>query len=43
MKQKLRALKARSVITLQQALDEALATLTPQNAAHYFRHSGYAL
>ena len=35
MKQKLRALKARFVITLQQALDEALATLTPQNAANY--------
>jgi transposase len=43
MKQKLRALRARSVITLQQALREALATLTPHNAAHYFRHCGYAL
>ena len=43
MKQKLRALKARSVITLQQALGEALATLTPQNAANYFRHCGYPL
>jgi transposase len=43
MKQKLRALKARSVITLQQALAEALATLTPQNAVNYFRHSGYTL
>jgi transposase len=43
MKQKLRALKARSVITLQQALAEALATLTPQNALNYFRHSGYSL
>jgi transposase len=43
MKQKLRALKARSVITLQQALAEALATLTPQNAVNYFRHSGYPL
>ena len=43
MKQKLRALKARSVDTLQQALAEALATLTPQNAANYFRHSGYPL
>ena len=37
MKQKLRALKARSVITSQQALDEALPTLTPQNAVNYFR------
>jgi transposase len=43
VKQKLRALKARSVTTLQQALDEALATLTPENAANYFRHCGYPL
>jgi transposase len=43
MKQKLRALKARSVITLQPALAEALATLTPQNAVNYFRHAGYPL
>jgi transposase len=43
MKQKFRALKARSVITLQPALREALATLTPQNAANYFRHCGYPL
>jgi transposase len=43
LKQKLRALKARSVITLQQALSEALATLTPQNATNYFRHCGYHL
>jgi transposase len=41
MKQKLRALKARSLITLQPALADALATLTPQNAANYFRLSGY--
>jgi transposase len=43
MKQKLRTLKARSVITLQPALREALATLTPQHAANYFRHAGYPL
>jgi transposase len=43
VKQKLRALKARSVTTLQQALDEALETLTPENAANYFRHCGYLL
>ena len=43
MKQKLRALKARSVSTLQQALAEALTALTTQNAASYFRHSGYAI
>ncbi len=43
VKQKLRALKARSVTTLPQALDEALPTLTPENAANYFRHCGYPL
>jgi transposase len=43
VKQKLRTLKARSVTTLQHALDEALATLTPENAANYFRHCGYPL
>jgi transposase len=43
VKQKLRALKARSVTTLQQALHEALSTLTPENAANYFRHCGYPL
>jgi transposase len=43
VKQKLRALKARSLTTLQQALDEALATLTPENVTNYFRHCGYPL
>jgi hypothetical protein len=43
MKQKLRTLKARSVVALQQALSEALATLTPQSAANYFHHCGYAI
>ncbi len=43
MKQKLRAPKARSVITFLPALREALATLTPQNAVNYFRHCGYPL
>lgn len=43
MKHKLRALKARSVVTLQQGLANALASLTPQNAVNYFRHSGYTL
>jgi transposase len=43
MKQKLRALKARTVIALEQALPEALAILTPQNAANCFRHCGYGL
>jgi len=43
VKQRLRKLKARSVATLQRALPEALATLTPQNAANCFRHCGYNL
>jgi len=43
VKQRLRALKARSVATLQQALPEALSTVSSQNAANYFRHCGYAL
>ena len=43
MKQKLRTLKARSVPALQQELSEALAHLTSQNAANYFRHCGYSL
>jgi transposase len=43
IKQKLRALKARSVAALQQALPEALSTVSSQNAANYFRHCGYPL
>jgi transposase len=43
MKQILRTLKARSVTALQQGLSEALAHLTSQNAANYFRHCGYSL
>jgi transposase len=43
VKQKLRALKTRSVAALQQALPEALFTVSSQNAASYFRHCGYTL
>ena len=43
LKQKLHALKARSVPALQQALQEALSALTSQNAANYFHHCGYGL
>jgi hypothetical protein len=43
MKQKLRTLKARSVVALQQGLSAALDNLTSQNAANYFRHCGYSL
>jgi transposase len=43
VKQKLRALKTRSLAALQHALPEALSTVSSQNAANYFRHCGYAL
>ncbi len=43
VKQRLRALKARSLITLEQALTEALQVVTPQNIQAYFRHCGYGL
>jgi transposase len=43
MKQKLRALKARSLPALQNALSEALAALSPAHATGYFRHCGYGL
>jgi transposase len=41
VKQRLRTLKARSLSTLHHALDDALATVTPQNTHAYFQHSGY--
>lgn len=43
VKQRLRALKARSLLTLEQGLTEALAVVTPQNIQAYFRHCGYGL
>jgi transposase len=43
IKQRLRALKARSLFALQHALDDALGTLTPQNTNAYFQYSGYGL
>jgi len=43
VKQKLRQLKTRSVTALQEAIPEALSTVSPQNAVNYFRHCGYAL
>ena len=43
VKQKLRALKARTLDSLQQALSEAVASITPDNASAWFSHSGYAL
>ena len=43
VKQRLRTLKARSLPALHIALQDALATLTPQNALACFRHCGYPL
>lgn len=43
VKQLLRAAKARSLATLQRAVAEALAAVTPQNTQACFRHCGYGL
>jgi transposase len=43
VKQRLRAAKARSMSTLEQALTEALSAVTPQNIQACFRHCGYYL
>ena len=43
VKQALRATKARTLGTLEQAMADALATVTAQNAANCFRHCGYGL
>jgi transposase len=40
-KQFLRAAKARSQQALDQAITQALQTITPENAAAWFRHCGY--
>lgn len=39
----LRAAKARTLAPLQQALSQALATLSPQDASAWFRHCGYGI
>lgn len=43
LKQFLRAAKARSAEALDQAVTEALKTITADNAAAWFQHCGYAL
>jgi transposase len=43
VKQKLRSLKARTVDSLQEAISEAIATVTPDNASAWFAHCGYDL
>ncbi len=41
LKQLLRAAKARTAEALDQAITEALKTITAENAAAWFRHCGY--
>jgi len=43
IKQQLRSAKARSLETLESAIRDALATITPNNAAAWFAHCGYAI
>jgi transposase len=43
LKQFLPAAKARTAEALHRAVTEALKTITPENAAAWFRHCGYAL
>jgi transposase len=43
IKQHLRTAKARLTDALEQAISEAMATVTPQNAAAWFHHSGYGV
>lgn len=43
VKQHLRAAKARSLLTLEQAVTHALSALTPYQARSYFRLCGYGL
>ena len=43
VKQRLRTLKARSLPSLQLALQDALRTLTAQNTNAYFQHCGYGV
>jgi transposase len=43
LKQFLRTAKARSAEALDEALVEALKTITPDNAAAWFRHCGYGV
>jgi len=43
VKQKLRSLKARTVDALDQAITEAITTITSNNASAWFAHCGYDL
>ena len=43
IKQCLQALKARTVERLEDAVTEAIASISPQNALAWFRHCGYGI
>jgi transposase len=43
IKQCLRGLKARTVERLEEALTEAIASISPHNARAWFRHCGYGI
>jgi transposase len=43
IKQLLRSAKARVLDALNQAVTEAIAAITPQNAAAWFNHCGYGI
>jgi transposase len=43
VKELLRAAKARTLPLLEEAITVALAAITPQNAAGWFRHCGYRI
>ncbi len=43
LKQHLRSLKARSLDSLQQAITDAIPTISKDNARAWFRYCGYAL
>jgi transposase len=43
IKQCLQALKARTVERLQEAVTEAITSISPQNALAWFRHCGYGI
>ena len=42
-REKLRSLKARTVDAHEQAISEAIATITPHNASAWFAHCDYDL
>jgi transposase len=43
IKQWLRSAKARAIDVLDHAITEAIAAVTPQNAAAWFNHCGYGI